>query len=154
MSRRPSWRWSASGTVTGALCGCNPYQIAVTARLFVAHVGAAVLAGESKFGVHRTHQYDVHGRRLWDPPGGGRPSNFDEAAAARLKARLELFLLERKAATGRLPYREDEKVLLFVRDLVEAEGLKSSDDILRKQIIAPALRKLKSTTVENKIDRN
>jgi len=86
-------------------------------------------------------QYDPYGRRLWEPQGGRHP-NFDDATLSRMRAALEEFVLARKAATGRWPYREDREVLSEARKLVQKEGLASSDNIIIKQIISPVLQKL------------
>jgi hypothetical protein len=106
-----------------------------------AWTASAVLAGEGKQGT-RTVQLDQHGRRLWDKTGG-RHRNFDDATALRMMNALERFLLERKAATGRLPYRHVKSVHDFVSKLVADEGVKSSDSILIERVISPVFRKLK-----------
>jgi hypothetical protein len=84
---------------------------------------------------------DQYGRRLWEPQGGRHP-NFDAATLSRMRAALEDFVLARKATTGRWPYRKDEQLLKFARELVQKEGLASSDNIIIKQIISPVLQKL------------
>jgi hypothetical protein len=107
------------------------------------HFVTATFAGEGKFGVHKTQQYDIHGRRLWDPPGSGRPPNFDEAAASRLRDKLEPHARKRMAALGRRPYRDDPELLRIARMLVTREQLASSDKIICRLLIAPTLRKLR-----------
>jgi hypothetical protein len=104
--------------------------------------GSAVIQIESSL-IAKTRQYDQYGRLLADKGGGGRPRNFDDAVKTNLMDRLEPYLLKRQVELGRLPYRKDEKVLKFVRGLVEVAGLDSSDDINTKQLIDPALRKLR-----------
>jgi hypothetical protein len=109
---------------------------------------SAVLKGESKLG-SRTAHLDLLGRRLWDNPGGRR-RNFDNATVLRMRAALEVFLVDQKAATGRLPYRKVKAVTDFVDKLVADEGVMSSYNILTKQVIRPVFQKLKP----RKSDRN
>jgi hypothetical protein len=111
----------------------------------------ATLAAKGKFIVKRRQPLhrDLHGRLLADKGGGGRPSNFGDDDATSMAAKLEPYLLKRKAEIGRLPYRKDEEVLRYARRLVRAAGLQSSDDIITKQIIDPALQKLKPRRRQN-----
>jgi hypothetical protein len=111
----------------------------------------ATLAAKGEFILKRRQPLhrDPHGRLLADKGGGGRPRNFDAGTADDMTAKLEPYLLKRKAELGRWPYREDREVLGFVRRLVRAAGLQSSDDIITKQIIDPALQKLKPRRRQN-----
>jgi hypothetical protein len=114
--------------------------LALGLRIPVALSVEAFFKGE---GLQRSNllQYDPYGRRLWEPQGG-RHSNFDIATLSRMRAALEGFVLARKTETGRWPYRKDAQLLKFARELVQNEGLASSDNIILKQIISPVLRKL------------
>jgi hypothetical protein len=77
---------------------------------------SGALMGESRF-VVKTRQGNRG--RLFQDKAGGRPRNFDDAAKIKLMNRLEPYLLKRQVELGRLPYRKDEKLLKFVRGLVE-----------------------------------
>jgi hypothetical protein len=112
--------------------------LALSLRIPVAWTGEAHFKGENSM-VVKTAQWN-QGRRLMDK--AGRHPNFDDATIQRMRAELELFVLKRKVMLGRWPYREDPEVLRFVRKLIEAGGLESSDKIAISQIIAPVLRKL------------
>jgi hypothetical protein len=104
-----------------------------------AWTASAVLAGEGKQGT-RTVQLDQHGRRLWDKTRG-RHRNFDDATALRMRAALEAFLLNQKAATGRLPYQK--AVDDFVSGLIANEEIVSSYSIVRRRVVRPVFQKLK-----------
>jgi hypothetical protein len=110
-------------------------------RRLKAWTGSAVLTGEGGQGT-RTVQLDRHGRRLWDNPGGRR-RNFDDATVLRLRDGLTAFLLDHKAATGRLPLQKTKAVSDFVDKLLADEGLTSSYSIIVKQLVRPVFRKLK-----------
>jgi hypothetical protein len=114
--------------------------LALSLRIPVAWPGEVFFKGEGLLRSN-TLQYDQYGRRLWEPQGG-RHSNFDAATLSRTRAALEDFVLARKAETGRWPYRKDAQLLKFACELVQKEGLASSDNIIIKQIISPVLQKL------------
>jgi hypothetical protein len=90
------------------------------------------------------------GRRLWDNPGGRQP-NFDEAAVVRMMIKFEAFCLQEQATPGRLPV--EKRIKNFVMEkLLPAEGVTSSYNIARKQIVAPVLRRLRPQRRKNKFD--
>jgi hypothetical protein len=90
-----------------------------------------------------------YGRRLWDNPGGRHP-NFDEAAAARMMAKLEAFCLQERATKGQLPV--EKRIKKFVMsELLPAEGVTSSYRIAKERIVAPVLRKLKPPRRSHKL---
>ena len=84
---------------------------------------------------------DPYGRPLEDKVEGA-PRNFDAATTERLQAALKTFLLDRKARLGCLPLQKDPSVMNFIRGLMDAEGLESSDRIIARQIIGPVFKKL------------
>jgi len=86
---------------------------------------------------------DEDGRILHVKRGGGRSRNFDDEQKADLITRLEPHVLKRRGELGRLPFREDEVIKNIARRLVNAKGLESSDDVIRRQIIDPVLQKLR-----------
>jgi hypothetical protein len=84
---------------------------------------------------------------------GGRPRNFDEDVADRMRKKFKTFYLEERAKTGHLPAAtvaiRNEK---FVMDeLLPAEGVTSSWKIARAQIVAPVLRALRPPRHKSKL---
>jgi hypothetical protein len=100
-------------------------------------LAAATLSGESSLREHGPTTFIVG-----ELPKAGRHPNFSDAEISQITAALEPFIHERKATLGRWPYREDPEVLRFVRRLIVAGGLVSSDKIAVDQIVAPVLRRL------------
>jgi hypothetical protein len=79
----------------------------------------------------------------------GRKRKFVPSVAQRLVIALAAFLLERKAATGRLPRQKSATVVNKARELAAHEGVDdASDKIIREQIVSPAFKSIKAKIPE------
>jgi hypothetical protein len=80
---------------------------------------------------------------------GGRRKKLTSGVAQRIIAALAAFLLENRAATGRLPMQKSEKVVSKARELAAQEGVVAAGDrIIREQIISPAFKSVKAKIPE------
>jgi hypothetical protein len=126
----------------------RPWRTPTVTHIPQAYSAVANLMGDSMLWVKTQHR-EQHGRLLQEK--GGRSPNFDAATAARMMDKLKDFCVQEQNTTGHLPV--EKRIKNFVMDeLLPAEGVTSSYDITRKQIVAPVLRSLRPQRRKNKSD--
>jgi hypothetical protein len=123
----------------------------------VAWGASSTFAGETSFlskprtrnvdGELLAEKRDRYGRLVESArEGAGRKLSFSPEAQAELMNRLEPHVIARRHELGRLPPRDDVKILRIACSLIEGRGLGESQakNTIMRQLIDPVLQKLKA----------